>query len=246
MRIRPFFLVALISLPAYAQVSVDQRAIDQLAPAKPSNTPTPPAKPAAPAAKPYAPANKPAAPIAGQPQRPTTPPAATVPPPNLTLPPPIVVPTRSEAPPSPPTLAADAPTTVERRKDGLRLVFGAGRSDLNPATDTGIDHLVHGDQTTAPTPDSASYTVTSYAPGTPEDASAPRRLSLARALAIRASLIAKGVASVRIYVRALGPTSPGFADGPADRADIVVSANPVPPPSPNSAASNPTKPDASH
>jgi hypothetical protein len=27
---------------------------------------------------------------------------------------------------------------------------------------------------------------------------------------------------VRIYVKALGPASPGFADGPADRADLIV------------------------
>ena len=236
MRLRLLLLVALISLPAHAQVSVDQHALDQLAPAKPA---APAAKPTPKPTTAATPSAKPAAPAPAQPQRPAVPSNAATPPPNLVLPPPVAVPTRPTAATPPPALATDAPTTVERRKDGLRLVFGPTRSDLNPATDIEIDHLVHGDKTTAPTPETSSYTITSFAPGTPEDASAPRRLSLARALAVRASLIAKGVASVRIYVRALGPTSPGFADGPADRADLVVTANPVPSPDTQSPAAKP-------
>jgi hypothetical protein len=46
---------------------------------------------------------------------------------------------------------------------------------------------------------------------------------------VRSVLISQGVPSVRIFVKALGPASPGFADGPPDRADIVVSLNPIPP-----------------
>ena len=203
MHIRVIFFASLICFPALAQVSVDGRALEQLAPAKPA-------------------ASQPA-------QRPAVPPVATSTPPNVSLPAPIAVPTRPAAIPAKPPVTADAPTTVERRKDGLRVVFGPGRSDLNAASAAEIEHLVQGDQSAAPTPDSASYTVTSFAPGTPEDASTPRRLSLSRALAVRSTLMAKGVASVRIYVRALGPTSAGFADGPADRTDIVVTANPVPP-----------------
>jgi hypothetical protein len=63
-----------------------------------------------------------------------------------------------------------------------------------------------------------------YAAGTPEDPSTARRLSLARALAVRSALIADGVSSTRIYVRALG-AQPGGAlagDAPADRVDLSV------------------------
>jgi hypothetical protein len=56
----------------------------------------------------------------------------------------------------------------------------------------------------------------------PEDPSSPRRLSLARALTVRSVLIAQGFASTRIYVKALGATTPALAEGPPDRVDIVV------------------------
>jgi outer membrane protein OmpA-like peptidoglycan-associated protein len=46
-----------------------------------------------------------------------------------------------------------------------------------------------------------------------------RRLSLARAEAVRSRLIEKGIRSTRINLRALGD-APG--DGPSDRADIVI------------------------
>ena len=168
MQIRLIFFASLISLPALAQVSVDQRALDQLAPAKPPTTqPVKPAVPAPVVAKP--PASTTAA-------RPAVPAVATTPPPNLTIPPALVVPTRPAAAPAKPPVVSDAPTTVERRRDGLRVVFGADRSDLNPASEAEIEHLVQGDQSAAPTPESASYTITSFAPGTQEDASTPRRL----------------------------------------------------------------------
>ncbi len=226
--------------PAMAQVSVDQRALDQLAPAKPSSPPATAPKPATSvtsqptAPKPTAPTA--AAPASAAPQRPVVPPVATLPPPDVSLPPPIAVPTRPAAPIAAPPVTADSPTTTERRKDGLRIVFGAGRSDLSAAAEAEIARLVQGDSSAAPTPETASYTVTSFSAGKPEDPSTPRRLSLARALAVRSTLMTHGVASVRIYVRALGPASPGFADGPPDRADIVVAANPVPAPAPAVAA----------
>ena len=70
--------------------------------------------------------------------------------------------------------------------------------------------------------------VTAFAAGSPEDPSTPRRLSLARALAARAVLINEGIASTRIYVRALGSAA---GDGPADRVDLSAapaSAMPAP------------------
>ena len=58
-----------------------------------------------------------------------------------------------------------------------------------------------------------------YAAGTPEDPSTARRLSLSRALAVRSALMADGVTSARIYVRALGATG---GDEAPDRVDLAV------------------------
>ena len=56
-----------------------------------------------------------------------------------------------------------------------------------------------------------------YARASSDSSSRARRLSLSRALAVRAYLIEKGVRSTRMDVRALGDK---FGDGPADRVDI--------------------------
>ncbi|WP_155992502.1 OmpA family protein [Fodinicurvata fenggangensis] len=58
-----------------------------------------------------------------------------------------------------------------------------------------------------------------YAEGSDEDASQARRLSLSRALAVRAYLLDHGIRSTRIDVRALGHNAPG--DGSVNRVDIV-------------------------
>ncbi len=56
-----------------------------------------------------------------------------------------------------------------------------------------------------------------YAKTSSDGTSRARRLSLSRALAVRAYLIDKGVRSTRMDVRALGDK---IGDGPADRVDI--------------------------
>lgn len=58
-----------------------------------------------------------------------------------------------------------------------------------------------------------------YAGGATQTPSQARRLSLSRALAVRAYLIEKGIRSTRIDVRALGNKSEG---GPPDRVDIII------------------------
>jgi outer membrane protein OmpA-like peptidoglycan-associated protein len=58
-----------------------------------------------------------------------------------------------------------------------------------------------------------------YAGGTPETVGAARRLSLSRALTVRAFLIEAGVRSTRIDVRALGLASD---DAPLERVDIML------------------------
>ena len=58
-----------------------------------------------------------------------------------------------------------------------------------------------------------------YAGGTAESASQARRLSLSRALAVRAHLIEEGLRSTRIDVRALGNRA---EEGPSERVDVIV------------------------
>jgi outer membrane protein OmpA-like peptidoglycan-associated protein len=58
-----------------------------------------------------------------------------------------------------------------------------------------------------------------FAGGSDETVSAARRLSLSRALAVRAYLIERGVRSARIDVRALGAPED---NGPAERVDILL------------------------
>lgn len=236
-------MAALAPSPARAQASVDERALEPLqpppaspAPAAPEETKPasqrpphrshrPPSHPPAPhaasppaVAKPTAP--PPNAPPAPKPAAPPAPPQVRVPlgpPPAPVLPPALVVPTRPPAPPSPAPVSADAPGAASPIQDGLRVTFGESRADLNPGTESALRTLAH-----AAAAD-ASLTVSAFAPGSPEDPSTPRRLSLSRALTVRSVLIAEGIPSVRIYVKALG-ASQGIGDGPADRVDVTLAA----------------------
>jgi hypothetical protein len=63
--------------------------------------------------------------------------------------------------------------------------------------------------------------IIAYAAGTNDTASQARRLSLSRALSVRAYLIEKGVASTRLDVRALGHQ---VDSGSPDRVDIALAA----------------------
>ncbi len=205
---------------AWAQTTLNPGALDQLAP-----PPIPPTS--------SAPAKPPAKPPAGQHGRPpvrttaTAPhPAATpvkplvvppAPPPPPVLPPPIIVPTRPPAPPPPIPIAADAPGEALPQPDGLRVSFGAGRADLNPAVDAALRALVHATPPFAHT----TFTVVAYAAGNADDPSTPRRLSLSRALAVRSVLLAEGIPSARIFVKALG-ASLAPPEGPPDQVDVTV------------------------
>ena len=227
MRKRLLIPFLLLSVPAAAQVTIDPRALDPLAPTPVSPVRPAPKKPLPKRPPPIHATAHPVPPKSAPPARPATapvpPPAVPIaPPPTITLPPPIVVPMRPAAPATPAPISADAPGTAEPLPGGLRLTFGAGRADLNPAGEASLRALVR------PPASGASYSLTSYAAGTPEDPSTARRLSLSRALTVRSVLISAGAASVHIYVRALGPASPGFADGPADRCDVIVAADPLP------------------
>jgi outer membrane protein OmpA-like peptidoglycan-associated protein len=108
-----------------------------------------------------------------------------------------------------------ASTAAEPTQSGLRLTFAPGQSDLSPESIDSIKKLA----AAAPPGDAVSFNVLAYAPGSPNDPSTARRVSLSRAMAVRSALVGDGVSSVRIYVRALGDQ---FGSGPPDRVDVTV------------------------
>lgn len=235
-------LIALLeaSPPAFAQVTVDLHALDALpgghtathappkhtAPARrparkqraaKSGTSSPQqattAPPGGTAAGPSAAAPPGAAPVTGQ-----SPPTVTLPqapPPTVALAP-IPLPSGPEpAPPPTPPVSATSTSAAVPSTGGLQVTFGSGQTDLSPASAAAIQGLVK----SAPASGGASFNVVAYAAGTPEDPSTARRLSLSRALAVRSALMANGVSSSRIFVRALGAKE---GDTTPDRVDLAV------------------------
>jgi outer membrane protein OmpA-like peptidoglycan-associated protein len=130
---------------------------------------------------------------------------------------------------------AGADTAAAATANGLRVTFGKDVTDLSPAIADQIKALLQSvpDSGTG-TAETKSFEVVAYATGTPSDPSTARRLSLSRALAVRSVLLADGVPSARIYVRALGsqsgapqsgasePRGSLSGDAPADRVDLTV------------------------
>jgi outer membrane protein OmpA-like peptidoglycan-associated protein len=118
-------------------------------------------------------------------------------------------------PPAPPPVSDKAATAAAPTTTGLRLTFAPGESDLSPDSSASIKQLTGG----GPLGDLTTFNVLAYAPGKADDPSTARRISLSRAMAVRSALVADGVPSARIFVRALGEQ---FGDGPPDRVDISV------------------------
>jgi outer membrane protein OmpA-like peptidoglycan-associated protein len=112
--------------------------------------------------------------------------------------------------PTPPASGAPGPAA-------LTLPFRPGDASLTPAETAAIAHLVHA----MPQSAAASFSVLAYAPGSPQNPSAARRLALARALAVHDALRAAGVPGSRIFLRAVGPPT---GSGAPDRAELRVSA----------------------
>jgi outer membrane protein OmpA-like peptidoglycan-associated protein len=230
-------IVALLCLPvlllswpgsALAQVTTNDKALEALqppaAPAKPgSAAPTAPAaKPAAPVATPkpavvhHAP-HKPAASAAHSLAKTPLPKVPLAPPPNPVIaPPPPELPQHPRETPPPVPIKADAIGTVTKIDGGARLTFGPGSSDLNDATNAALIEIAG----EARADKQLIVTITAWAPGTAEDPSTPRRLSLDRALAARAVLIHEGVESERVQAVAKGFVDIGT--GNPDRLDIVA------------------------
>ena len=162
----------------------------------------------------------------------TLPPLRTIPPPPATmalhppplpvLPPPLAVPTRPVEPPPPPAVSDNAIGSATPIPDGLRVTFGSGESAISPATDSALQGLARG------VPAGGAVNVVAYAAGTPDDPSTARRESLSRALEVRSVLIHAGLASPRIYVRALGASVSAPAGVSPDRVDVTVTAAAAP------------------
>jgi outer membrane protein OmpA-like peptidoglycan-associated protein len=169
--------------------------------AKPGKAPaTAQAAPVIPAEKPAPPAEKVAAAPAPQAEQKV----ATLATPPATKPAPAT---------SPAIIPVVAPAVVAPRLDSVRFVAGA--TDLPQGAQAILDQAVVRMNADA----QVRLQLFSYASGSGDDAIAARRVSLARATAMRTYLIEKGVHSIRVDVRALGSRNEG--DGPADRVDLV-------------------------
>lgn len=127
---------------------------------------------------------------------------------------PLAPPPPAGAAPPPPPVSDKATTAAAATAAGLRLTFAPGQSDLSPESADSIKQLAN-----AATGDATTFNVSAYAPGKPDDPSTARRMSLSRAMAVRSALVADGVPSARIFVRALGEQ---HGDGPPDRVDVNV------------------------
>jgi outer membrane protein OmpA-like peptidoglycan-associated protein len=212
--------------PAFAQVTVDLHALQALpdhpTPAHPSHPP-----PSVALGKPSVAVNNPPV-VQGKPPVATQEPAPTPPAPQPAMPEnvpqtaainPIAPPEPSAGapPPPPPPVSEKAATTAAATTAGLRLTFAPEQSDLSPSSIDSVKQLT----ASAPPGDETTFNVQAYAPGKPDDPSTARRVSLSRAMAVRSALVADGVPSARIFVRALGEQ---YGDGPPDRVDIGVNA----------------------
>lgn len=99
--------------------------------------------------------------------------------------------------------------------DGFRIRFSPGTEEIG----TEAGDLLSGLVEKLAADGTSQIEIRSFAGAKPDPANA-RRLSLSRALNIRAFLIDRGVDSKRIALRALGNTSP--PDQPADRVDLRI------------------------
>jgi outer membrane protein OmpA-like peptidoglycan-associated protein len=210
-------LALIFAAPAQAQVTTSDSALAGLAPTAP----------AAPAPAPSMPAGKvthhaagpkngnskphPAVPAPKPPVMPVVPPAnPVIAPPAFVMPP--------EVPPPPPAIPfhAEAPGEVKTIAKGICLIFAPDSADVNQKMLSALQAVAAKLKADA----ALTVAIDAYAPGTAQDPSTPRRLSLSRALAARAVLIHAGIASDRIYARAQGFI--GIGIGPAERADITI------------------------
>ncbi len=232
MRLLPLAaLLVAIATPASAQVTSSDQSIDALKPpaAAQKKSPAPTTKTTSKKAAKSAhtqhkttqakpqlatPANRNAL------QVPPAPPAHPV-----IAPPPIVLPAHPPPPPPAiPVLPHAAGVATPLPDGGTMITFGPGHAELNPDTLAAIQAIA----TEALAKPEIIIGITAWAPGTKDDPSTPRRLSLDRALAARAVLINAGIPSQRIRAIAKGMNDIGTAS--PDRAEIEKILPPPPKP----------------
>lgn len=110
--------------------------------------------------------------------------------------------------------APSNPTSVVEG-GGVRLLFDDGQSAFGDAMAPPLGALVKDLKAN----NKRRVQLLAYAAAAEGNASKARRLSLSRALSVRAYLMAQGIASTRMDVRALGDRS---NSGPANRVDVMV------------------------
>jgi outer membrane protein OmpA-like peptidoglycan-associated protein len=163
------------------------------------------------AAAPVAPAPPAPAPAPPPPAAPAAAPAAT--PPTA----PSTAPAAAAPPSTPPTQTASLPGKTALP---ARVVFTGANTDLPDQAKSTLDAVVQALQAEP----QLRIELVAYASGSAEQASEARRVSLARAISVRAYLIEKGVDSKRFEVRALGNRT-DTAAAAADRVDILALTN---------------------
>lgn len=203
---------------------------DDLPPPKPAATqaPTPPPAPLVEAKPAPTPPPAPPAPPPSEAAKPATPPPSPPPAEEAKAPPaepkvaaaapPAPAKPATPAPPVKPATATPPPTTAPMPTGivaPLHVGFAAGSSDLSDAAKQQLDSVAK----SLGTDDLRRVQLIAYASGGPEEANQARRLSLSRALNVRAYLIDRGVRNTRMDVRALG-NRPDAGD-PADRVDVL-------------------------
>ena len=125
--------------------------------------------------------------------------------------PPQVAPTPKSPPPE--QVAALPPPGPAGEIPLVRIEFIAGSAELTEAARQALARRV----ADVKRDQEARVQVLAYATGNaPSDA---RRLSLSRALSVRAFFVDQGIASTRIDVRALGEQA---GSGPGERADVMM------------------------
>lgn len=123
--------------------------------------------------------------------------------------------TPASAPIATTSAPAPQPSSQSAGGDTTRIAFPGGQSQL-PGDAAGLlDPVI----SRLKQDSGLRLQLMAYANGDQDGANKARRLSLSRALAVRAYLIDNDIASTRMDVRALGNRAD---NGPADRVDLVV------------------------
>lgn len=201
--------------PALSQPPAKPRSmpatIARAAPATP-----PPPKVKEPMAAPVPPKAAPKPKVRAEAPPPPPPPAANKEPPPA-LPPPAVTARKATPAAAPPREQASRPPARESMAPGraLQLPFDESAAKISAEAQTQLKTLAR--QLRKQT--DLRLQLMAYAGGKALSSSKTRRLSLSRALSVRAFLIENGIRSTRIDVRALGNKT---TDEPLNRVDVMV------------------------